>query len=180
MPSATNISPVLAIEVSRLSLPELSHSVRSSTDASFRRGEGVFTLRRAKTSNETMTGERPVVRIPPAPRSRETGSERFTLLQKWDGVVLDTDAETFTARLLDSHGELPSQQATFSRSELSPEEESQIAVGASFVWTIGYRHNPSRERISYLYFRRLPPWSEDELKSARDRAEKVSTAIGWT
>lgn len=179
MPSTTNISPVVAVEVSRVSLPEFTNVVRSGTDAGFRNRDGVLTLRRAKTPDQTMTGERPVVRIPPVPRPPETGSERFTLLQKWDGVVVDADAETFTARLLDSHGELPPQQAIFSRSELWSGEQNQIAVGAPFVWTIGYRHNPSRERVSYLYFRRLPPWSEDELNTARSRAEKVSTAIGW-
>lgn len=127
-----------------------------------------------------MTGALRVVKVPRVIRASEATTERFTLLQKWDGVVLDADAETFTARLLDSHDELPPQQATFSRSELSPEEETQIAVGASFVWTIGYRHiGATRHRDSTIYFRRLPPWGEDEIKSARVRAENVSTAIGW-
>jgi hypothetical protein len=178
MPSTTNISPVIA-EGSRASLPP-PRVVRSATDASFLSRKGVLTVPQAKTPDETMIAECSVVPIPRLIRSPEPGSERFTPLQKWDGVVLDADAETFTARLFDSHGEFSTQQATFSRSELSPEEETQIAVGASFVWTIGYRHiGTTRHRDSTIYFRRLPPWSEDELKSARDRAEKVSTAIGW-
>jgi hypothetical protein len=127
-----------------------------------------------------MSGAPLVVKIPRVICSPEAATERFTLLQKWDGVVLEADAETFTARLLDTNGELPPQQARFSRSELSPEEETQIAVGASFVWTIGYRHiGATRHRDSTIYFRRLPPWSEDEIKSARSRAENVSTTIGW-
>ncbi|MEQ1850482.1 MAG: hypothetical protein ABMA01_02710 [Chthoniobacteraceae bacterium] len=133
-----------------------------------------------KSAEDTMAGAPLVVKVPRVIRAPEAATERFTLLQKWEGVVLDTDAKTFTARLLDSHDELPPQQATFSRSELSPEEETQIAVGASFVWTIGYRHiGATRHRDSTIYFRRLPPWSEDEIKSARVRAENVSTAIGW-
>lgn len=178
MPSTTNILPVVA-DGSRDSFP-MPRVVHSAIDASFLSREGVLTVLQAKATGETMAAERRIVRIPRVIRSPETGSERFTLLQKWDGVVLEADAETFTARLLDSHGELPPQQATFSRSELSPEEETQIAVGASFVWTIGYRHiGATRHRDSTIYFRRLPPWSEDELKSAQDRAENVSTAIGW-
>lgn len=180
MPSTTNISPVVA-EGSRdyLSMPR--RVVRSAIDANFLSRDGVLTVLQAKSSGETMSAERRVVRIPQVIRSQETGSARFTLLQKWDGVVLDADAEAFTARLLDSHGELQAQQATFSRSEISPEEQTQIAVGASFVWTIGYRHiGTTRHRDSTIYFRRLPPWCDDELKSARDRAEKTSTAIGWT
>jgi hypothetical protein len=179
MPSTTNISPVVAAG-SHDSLPLPPRVVRSALNASFLSREGVLTVPQAKAPGETMTAERRVVRIPRVIRSPETGSERFTLLQKWDGVVLEVDAETFTARLLDSHGELPAQQATFSRSELSSEERTQIAVGASFVWTIGYRHvGATRHRDSTIYFRRLPTWSDDELESARDRAEKVSAEIGW-
>jgi hypothetical protein len=127
-----------------------------------------------------MLGERRPVRVPRVVRSFDATKERFTLLQKWDGVVLEADAETFTARLFDSMGELPPQQATFSRAELSPEEETQIAVGAPFVWTIGYRHiGATRHRDSTFYFRRLPPWSTDEITTAQTRAEHVSTAIGW-
>ena len=179
MPSTTNISPIIA-EGSRGSLPTPPRVVRSAIDASLLSREGVLTVLRAKTLGETMTTERRVVRIPRVIRSPEVATERFTLLQKWDGVVLDADAETFTGRLFDSDGQLPPQQATFSRSELSPEEERQIVVGASFVWTIGYRHlGATRHRDSTIYFRRLPSWSAVELKSARERAEKVGTAIGW-
>lgn len=178
MPDTTNI-PYLLDAGSHASRSVLPRVVRSATDVSFLSRESVVTRHRLKAYGGTLAAERPVVRVPRVVRASEVGTERFTLLQKWEGVVLEADAETFTARLLDSNGELPPHQATFSRNELSSEEAGQIALGAPFVWTIGYRHRPSRERISYLYFRRLPPWSEDELKSARNRSEKGATAIGW-
>jgi hypothetical protein len=154
--------------------------VRSAVDASFLSREGVLTVVQAKPLGGTMTADRRVIRIPRVIGSPEARSERFTLLQKWDGVVLEVDAESFTARLLDSQGQMPPQQATFSRDEVSREEEPQIAVGAPFVWTIGYRHvGATRQRNSTMYFRRLPPWSSDEINAARKRAEKVRSAIGW-
>ena len=178
MPTTTHIPPVFTGEGSRASSPQPPCVVRSAAGSSFLSHDDVLTVS-AESTGATMVGLPRVVRIPRVIRAPEAATERFTLLQKWDGVVLETDQETFTARLLDDRGELPLQQATFSRSELSPEEATQIAVGASFVWTIGYRHKPSRERVSYLYFRRLPAWSEEEIKAARSRAENVSTAIGW-
>jgi hypothetical protein len=178
MPSTTYISPVLG-EGSRASLPQPPRVVHFVAPSSFLDHDDVLTVP-TKSTGDTMTGAPLVVKVPRVSPAPAAVTERFTLLQKWDGVVLDADAETFTARLLDSHGELPPQQATFSRDELSPEEEAQIAMGATFVWTIGYRHiGATRHRDSTIYFRRLPPWSEDEIKAGRVRAEKVSTAIGW-
>ena len=179
MPTTTHIPTVLTGEGARASSPQPPRVVRSVSGSSFLSHDDVLTVS-AESTGETMVGSPRVVRIPRVIRAPEATTERFTLLQKWDGVVLEADAETFTTRLIDSHGEMPSQQATFSRSELSPEEEKQIAVGASFVWTIGYRHiGATRHRDSTIYFRRLPPWSEDEIKAARCRAENLSTAIGW-
>ncbi|MDB6151697.1 MAG: hypothetical protein JWL90_150 [Chthoniobacteraceae bacterium] len=179
MPTPTNIPTFLGGAGTHVSSPEQSRLVRSAKNASFLRHEGVLTARQAN-DGDTMPGEGRTVRIPRVVHAPENGTARSTLLQKWYGVVREADEETFTARLLDSNGELPPQQATFSRSELSPEEETQIAVGASFVWTIGYRHiGATRHRDSTIYFRRLPPWSNAELDSARNRAEKVRTAIGW-
>ena len=179
MPTTMHIQSTPARETFRVSMPQPPRVVRAVAGPGFLSHEQVITVA-SKSMGETMTGAPRMVKIPRVIRSLEADTERFTLLQKWDGVVLEADAETFTARLLDSHGELPLQQATFSRSELSPEEEKQIAVGASFVWTIGYRHvGATRHRDSTIYFRRLPPWSEDEIKAARSRSENVSTAIGW-
>ena len=123
--------------------------------------------------------KRQVVIPPRGVHVSEENHTRYKLLQKWEGVVLEMDEDSFTSRLIDSNAELPPHQATFARSELSPDEDSQIAVGAPFVWTIGYRHKPSRERVSSIYFRRLPAWNEDELTSARQRGEQLSTAIAW-
>ena len=154
--------------------------VRTVTDVSLLSRDAQPTVIQSKESGETMLRESRLMRIPRVLPSLEDEAIRFTLLQKWDGVVIEADRESFTTRLIDSHGELPPQQATFSNSELSPEEQDQIAVGAAFVWTIGYRHiGATRHRDSTIYFRRFPSWSVDELDVAQRKAENLDGAIRW-
>jgi len=110
----------------------------------------------------------------------EAAREDFGLLEKWDGVVLATDADTFTARLYGANEPTRTTQAVFSKNELSPEERGQIQEGASFVWTIGYRHiGTTRHRDSVIYFRRLLPWEAQELDAAERRAAELKNTIGW-
>lgn len=105
--------------------------------------------------------------------------ESCVLLEKWEGVVIAADAETFTARLFRS-GERATQQAVFSRNELSPEEQGQIEVGAPFVWTIGYRNiGTTRHRDSVIYFRRLAAWDAQELVNGIKRGVELEGLIGW-
>jgi hypothetical protein len=109
----------------------------------------------------------------------ESVNETFTLLEKWDGVVTAEDADTFTAHL--SGATVASKlQAIFSKSELSREERGQIEVGGAFVWTIGYRHKgTTRHRDSVIYFRRLPPWGEDEIENGSRKAHDFGEIVGW-
>jgi len=110
----------------------------------------------------------------------KSAREDFGLLEKWDGVVLATDEKTFTARLYRADEPSRTTQAVFFKSELSPEERGQIQDGASFVWTIGYRHiGATRHRDSVIYFRRLVPWETQELKAAELRATNLKSTIGW-
>jgi len=138
------------------------------------------TVAKSQGSGETTIGQPHILRIPRPLQSLKSVAMRFTLLQKWEGVVLEVNDESFTSRLIDSHGELPPQQATIPNSELSPEEQDHVAVGASFVWTIGYQHiGATRQRNSVIYFRRLPAWNQSELDVARRRAEELAKAICW-
>jgi hypothetical protein len=152
--------------------------VKTSVDVLAAAPNGTAILIEAKDLNVT-NADRPRVSGPRVFRASEVPKHRFTLLQKWDGCVLEADDATFTARLIDGNGAFPTQQAVFSRDELSPEEESLVTPGAPFVWTIGYRHRPNRERVSSLYFRRLPTWSAEELKNAAEKGKELASAIGW-
>lgn len=123
---------------------------------------------------------RPKMRFPHLMPIIEAHREDFGLLEKWDGVVLAEDEKTFTARLYRAGESGRTTQAVFYKDELSPEERGQIQEGASFVWTIGYRHiGATRHRDSVLYFRRLVPWETNELKAAELRGTNLKNTIGW-
>jgi hypothetical protein len=95
-------------------------------------------------------------------------------------VVLESDKDTFTAKLMDSTSKLPTHDAVFARAELPRDEQQLIEAGAPFVWTLGYRKiGATRERASVIYFRRLPPWSEREITAGEERGKKLSESIGW-
>jgi hypothetical protein len=155
-------------------------TVRSTPDFQFLSASGQVTVADVKVSSITMTTRREPLRVPRPLTFEEWSRLGFILLQKWEGVVLESDNDTFTAKLLDSHGTLPPHDATFSRGELPKNEQKLIEPGAPFVWTLGYRKiGNTRERASVIYFRRLPPWSESEIATGKKRAEDLRGSIGW-
>ena len=175
--AATTTAP---IREPRASFSERPMTVRSTPDFQFLSASGQVTVADVKVSNITMTTRREPLRVPRPLTFEEWSRLGFILLQKWEGVVLESDNDSFTAKLLDSHGRLPPHDATFSRAELPKNEQKLIEPGAPFVWTLGYRKiGNTRERASVLYFRRLPPWDEREIVAAEPRAEELRECIEW-
>ena len=164
----------------RSSFSERPATVRSTPDFQFLSASGEVTVVELKASHITTPTRHEPLRVP-RPLTFEVWSRLgFILLQKWEGIVLETDNESFTAKLLDSHGRLPPHDATFSRAELPKNEQQLVEPGAPFVWTLGYRKiGNTRERASVVYFRRLPPWHESEIVTAEKRAEDLGGSIGW-
>jgi hypothetical protein len=137
----------------------------------------VWRMTKVATMSEV---ERPPRRIPRLMPSVELPAESFSFLEKWDGVVISVDTETFEARLYSTGGKRRTMLAEFSKAELSPEERGQIVEGAVFVWTIGYRNvGTTRYRDSVIYFRRLPAWDEQELAAGTRHGAALTESIGW-
>jgi hypothetical protein len=119
-------------------------------------------------------------KIPTVVSKLVSSHENFFLLEKWDGIVIDADAETFSARLqrFDDGGHPIS--AVFSKDEIMPGQRDQIAIGAPFVWTIGYRDiGTTRHRESQIYFRRLGNWEPREISAGVKRSTALIESIGW-
>jgi hypothetical protein len=109
-------------------------------------------------------------------------AEGLIPLQSWEGVVLEVDEDSFSARLADISGEHQDEEVELSKEELSEFDLDLLERGAIFYWTIGYRQrlpNGARERVSRIRFRRLPAWSKAELTTAHERAETLSRELGW-
>src|SRR6266496_4305405 len=81
--------------------------VQSTPDFHFLSATGEVTLVESKgTTQATMPLRRQPVRVPRPLTFQEWTRLGFILLQKWDGVVLEVDDESFTAKLIDSDGKL--------------------------------------------------------------------------
>ncbi|MBN1379821.1 MAG: hypothetical protein JXA04_11370 [Gammaproteobacteria bacterium] len=99
--------------------------------------------------------------------------------QKFSGVVIDIDRENeeIIARISDiTNPNNPEEQVTLGFDEILESDLSQLAKGDSFVWYIGYIQGMmvSRQNFSKIRFRRLPKWSQQEIDTANDNAEKLS------
>ena len=124
---------------------------------------------------------------PPAQRPREqkelgTGlvHERSIILQQWEGLVVSRERDTFTARVFEGYRDFPPKSAEISLEEIAEEQREFVVAGAMFSWTIGYRlRGATRSRFSEIYIRRLPAWTEEELKDAKATASKLSEEAGW-
>lgn len=152
----------------------------SDADFYLQTGDGHVTVVEVKAAGATLPMHRRQSRVPRVIPPEQPQRLGFILLQKWEGVVIEADSESFTAQLIDSSDRLPPHDATFSRSELPANEQSLIEPGATFVWTLGYRQiGSTRERASVIYFRRLPAWTEREIIQAEQNGAKLLGTIGW-
>ncbi len=115
----------------------------------------------------------------PAPRLRSP--EQFTALQKWEGVVLRIQDETFSARLSDLTTAHADEEAELPIAEVSAADRDLLQAGAFFYWTIGYLDDRygQRQRASRIRFRRLPAWTHEEVEAARREADALAEQLGW-
>lgn len=106
----------------------------------------------------------------------------FELLQEWEGYVQTVGSSEFTASLIDltQKRDIEEEEADFSIDDLTDEDKKLLKPGAVFRWLIGYRSiGGTKERISKIVFRRLPQWTEGELRESREKAKKIANAITW-
>lgn len=107
-------------------------------------------------------------------------SGRFELLQKWEGVVLSVESESFWVRLRDLTGDASEEEAEFPTRELSREEQEWLLPGAFLYWTIGYEdRNGQRRRVSALRFRRVGGAQAGDIAAARGEAQRLAEAFNW-
>jgi hypothetical protein len=109
-------------------------------------------------------------------RKSKQNHRRFQVLQQWEGIIVSIDGQEFEARLHDLTKPSNSEEiATFSLKEISQADRALVAPGAVFYWTIGYemREGGQITNVSEIRCRRTPPWSEQELKTIKEKASKL-------
>lgn len=104
---------------------------------------------------------------------------RFDIEQEFEGTVIaiDTDEETFTARLVDVWGATPDEEAEFSLREIT-DDRHLVVPGAMFSWFIGLQWRKRQSiRVSEIRFRRSPPFSREAIERAEARAHELAELL---
>lgn len=87
----------------------------------------------------------------------------FTALQEWEGYVTEIGESVFGAELVDitNRRRHETEKSEFLISDLSESDRNALREGDLFRWVIGYQRlkGGTRQRVSQLYFRRVPAWS---------------------
>lgn len=97
--------------------------------------------------------------------------------QRWSGVVLSLNQQELKVRLEDlTNTENPDELVTLSIDEIDKKDQGLIKPGAQFYWYIGYKQGLrySKERFSIIRFRRLPHWTDREIKESEKLAKEYA------
>lgn len=113
--------------------------------------------------------------VPPKKFTQAVISQGSVLkpLQIWEGTVTGLDEQNFVAILRDlTKPSNPDEQAEFARIEVSEDDQELLSPGSTFYWVVGTESTPGGQRrnISTLQFKRLPPWTDNALRRATERA----------
>lgn len=112
--------------------------------------------------------------------SQSRTANREIVLQEWEGQVQFISNEYFTASLVDltAGNTEETEELELPVDDLSEGDRSLLVPGATFRWIIGYRYQDrQKERFTRVVIRRLPIWSEHEIKSADREAEELYNGL---
>jgi hypothetical protein len=105
---------------------------------------------------------------------------REQVLQEWEGQVQEVGERQFSARLVDlTQGtKEETEESDLPIDDLVEGDQALLVPGAVFRWIIGYRWlNGEKERFTRVVIRRLPIWTDQEIKSADERAAELHDAL---
>lgn len=108
--------------------------------------------------------------------------EKATLLNKWEGEVLDVRDDSFTARIFDLSRPNIVEMAEFSFTEVGIVDLPLIRPGCQFYWYIMNEDSRSGQRTagSLLWFRRGGRRNQEtEYRNELIRLEEMWTDFGW-
>jgi hypothetical protein len=115
--------------------------------------------------SEKLPPARPIIRPRHSAKPR-----KFDLMQQWEGVVTEIEAETFWAELRDLTEPTSNREVVeIYLREVAEQDKVLLAPGAVFYWSVGYdTSRPGTQvRASEIKFRRTPRWSKRRLEKIR-------------
>lgn len=116
------------------------------------------------------------LRLVPNRVASPRADRQVDILKEWEGIVEKVEGAEFNARLIDLNDESSAQELVrIEMDSISQEDHKLVEEGAVFYWTIWRETDRfgKRETGSEIRFRRLPAWTESDLKRAEDEAVKL-------
>jgi len=111
------------------------------------------------------------------------GVRSLNPIMEWEGSVEGVEGDEFVARLCNvTAGELlPTEEARFPVSDLNDVQRGNLEKGAIFRWVVGLQRLPNgnKQRVSELFFRRLPAHSAREINATLERIRVRLDAREW-
>lgn len=106
----------------------------------------------------------------------------FTVLYKWEGVVLSIEEGCFLARLHDLFCDGPDYECEILLDKVSASDRPLVVEGAVFYYDIGYYKISPHQLVerAQIRFRRFPVWTEEEITCAKKEAKELRESLGWT
>jgi hypothetical protein len=153
-------------------------------DALARWSERKDSLQRAEANaddRDTAVAPKPPENLgisPYTPMSRPIPRE--VILQEWEGRVEEIQGQRIIARLVDiTAGEKEeSEEVDIPIDDVPEADQALIQPGTIFRWILGYQYPYGRkEKFARLVVRRLPVWTEREMREADKEAYDLHNAI---
>lgn len=114
---------------------------------------------------------------------RDSQRRRLTPTAEWEGYVESVGESEFFVKMTNvrSKSPLPTDQASFSKDDVSEQEKHLLKEGAIVRWVIGRERLPTGQvrKVSELYFRRLPAHSRADFRRALNKAKTLLDKIHW-
>jgi hypothetical protein len=114
------------------------------------------------------------------PSSRFRPAPREITLQEWEGRVERLDGRFVIARLVDiTAGETEeTEEVELPIDDVTEADQALLQPGAIFRWILGYSYvSGTKERFARVVVRRLPIWTEREMRAADQEANELHNAV---
>jgi hypothetical protein len=114
------------------------------------------------------------------PWNRLRAAPREITLQEWEGRVERLDGRFVIARLVDitANETEETEEVELPIDDVTEADQPLIQPGAIFRWILGYSYVSGRkERFARVVVRRLPVWTEREMRAADQEASELHDAI---
>ncbi len=120
---------------------------------------------------------------PVCDRVHQPEMRTLTPTAEWEGYIESIGEGEFFVKMVNvlSKSPLPTDQATFSKDDISEHDQQLLKEGAIVRWIIGRERLPTGQvrKVSEIHFRRLPAFRKEDYRQALVKANSLLEEIVW-